>query len=370
MSKAPTSGRKRQNWQLWISLLLLFSALGMNPTKSRRALRALEKGNFKKTEALLQAIISKDTLTPAAYYVYARLYSARGYSRYHLETAYSYLLRGIQQWSLIDKEERKKCQKKGFSFDQMILLKARFDSLAFAKAEVASTAAAYSFFLSRYARAAQRPSALRRRDSLAFVEAKAKHISSSYLSFMTQYPSSKEQPEAAKLYEKSRHQESIQTARLQDLRSFLREFPQSVYRSAVEAKLLGVLCLRADPLAFLHFLKQYPTSVHAKKALQLLASIDKKWYGGEYLSRYASYALYSDSLQQAALPLDTLLPVFYRKGYGFMDLSGTTTCFSAVRQCFLYLFLRRSSDSLSTPTARRGGRAARSLRAFATTRRD
>ena len=312
----------RKRWQIWLSLFALLCVLWTDPTKSRRALRALEKGNFSKAEEILSKITAKDSLSPSAYYVYARLYSTDRYSRYHLDSAYRYVLSSLQMWSLLNEKEKKKHRKKGFQFEIILKLKAQIDSLAFAEVEAVSTEEAYSLFLSRHTTSAQRLEALRRRDSLAFVDAKSTHSSTAYRSFIKKYPNAKEQTEANKLYEEIRYQESIQGAPLQQIKSFLQEFPYSVYRSAAERKLLELICLQADPLSFLYFLEKYPTSVHTKKVLQLLASIDSAWHKKKYFSRYSSHSLYLDLVEKFTTSADTLFPIFDRNGYGFMDKNG------------------------------------------------
>ena len=244
------------------------------------------------------------------------------YSRYQIDSAYNYLLRGIQQWHLLSKQEKKKLNKRDFYIEEMVRFKEVLDSIAFSKARAISTIESYLSFLRKHSTASQREEALRERDSIAFLGAKSTNSSTAYLSFLKEYANAKEQSEATKLYEVLRYQEATERDKLEDLKRFLIEFPQSVYRSVAEKKILELSCLDTYPSTFLNFLKSYPNSTHTKKVLQLLSSIDNEWHNGKFFDHYSLHPLCTDSIENSLSPPEKLFPVFERKGYGFMNKDG------------------------------------------------
>lgn len=311
----------RQGYGIW-ALGLLCVLWVAHPTKSKRALRLLERGAYLKTEALLQEILEEDTLNPAAYYVYARLYSTDTFLRYQIDTAHSYIQRALQQWGQLDAKSLKKHAQQGFTQLLFEELHIRIDSLGYEKAVATGTLEAYLAFLERYTLAVQRTQALRSRDSLAFAAAAASHSIPSYQDFMENYPQALEQAEALRRYQALRFEGIQKKPNLRDWQHFLKEFPSSEEQKHIESEILELLTLRATPESFLYFLESYPRSAEAKKAFQLLASIDRHWYEGQYQGAYLSlFPAYADSLKKVAHTAP-LIPIRGKKGYGFIDYKG------------------------------------------------
>ena len=302
-----------------IVLVLLLSLLcSYHPSKIRRALRALEEGQYAKSERIIKKVIASDTLNPSAYYAYARLYSTAAFSDYHIDTAHWYLQKALRQWTHLDASGLEEHKKYGFDRRLYKQLQAQIDAQAYTQAVISNDVDAYSLFLEHHPMALQYKKAEEQRDSLAFLAAKKAEQLEAYEHFMQTYPQALQYKKASKRYEKLQFEALNLRPTLQDYRDFLIKYPHSEYRRAIEYSILQLFTLQAQPRDFLAFLRAYPKSVHTKKALQLLASLDRRWHSRRHEKSYLSlFPEHTDSLHNASKAPIPLIPIHQTqlKGY-------------------------------------------------------
>ena len=310
-----------------ISLLLY-----TQPKKSTRALEALHRGYFEKCEMLVLEAIRKDSLTPSAYYVYAKLYSTPHFSRYALDSAHKYIDKALLQWQRLSKQEQEQMQRQNWSRIRLQILRQNIDSLAFQSARKERSIPSWEHFIRTYTHTKRHYSqAIAIRDSLAYSRAKALHTIDSYQDFMKQYPEASSYTEALKAYETLRYQSVAQIDQLSTWEEFLEEFPQSHYRTQAEQNILLHMTLYTHPQSFLRYLERYPDTTLKKRVIQLLASLDQEKYGGAYQSQYIHLLPdLRDSLLQAHRAPPLLIPIYLRKSqrYKFIHSTGEEGTFA------------------------------------------
>ena len=287
----------------------------------KRAFRLYEKGDFEKAKETLDKSVEKDTLNPAAYALYAQLFSDSSYNHYNVDTAYWAVTKSISQLKLItdpkDLEDLSEYQTDSVSLEAQ---KDRIDSLKFEEVKRVHTIDKYNSFINRHTDAKQVQAAIDLRDHIAFEDAQQINIWQSYESFMEEYPEAKDYALADSLYKKLLYEDLTSDKTLDSYIDFLDAYPQSPYRHKIEVEIFKATTAVNTIASYVNFLNRYPNSQLADKAADRIYHLYKEQYGSESFFEYFDVGSKMDSLaNSASLEAGFWLPKFENGRYSLID---------------------------------------------------
>ena len=307
--------------------LLLFLTAGFlvfNIEIPKRAFRFYERGDLEKTVEALDKSLGKDSLNPAANYLYSRLYIDTAFWNYSVDTSYWYVNEAIADFGRVT-EAKDLSSLKDVGVDSLSLeaLKDEVDSLQFLLIKAKHTIADYNWFMTTHNDAIQIPEAIKLRDHIAYEDAQQIHTWQAYQTFMQAYPESVDYPLADSLYKKLIFEERTADGSYRSNVDFLEEFPGTPYRELAEQKIFEIGTSFNSLEAYTDFLKNYPNSELAKKILPRLYPIYKEKYGSEGFFDFFQLPSIKDSLESAInLEGGYWLPKLDNGSWGFFDARG------------------------------------------------
>lgn len=266
----------------------------------KRAFRFYQRGDLVKTVEALDRSIEKDTLNPAGYYLYAKLFIDTAFSRYNVDTAYAYTNRAYDQLQFVT-EPKDIEDLNDYSVDSLTLqaLKDQVDSLKFIDIEAIHTIDSYNWFVQNHSDADQIDEAIKLRNHIAFEKAEAVNTWQRYQQFMNEYPASEDFQEAVVRYKKLIYEERTADGSYQSLTSFLEEFPNTPYRKNVVDGIFQYATAENTLESFKSFLVDYANSdfnsVMANRAYHIYRT---KYPEGDFFEDF-DFALDTDSLKKA-----------------------------------------------------------------------
>ncbi|MBO3698977.1 WG repeat-containing protein [Roseivirga sp. E12] len=266
----------------------------------KRAFRFYQRGDLVKTVEALDRSIAKDTLNPAAYYLYARLFTDTAFDRYDVDTAYLYTNQAFDQLQFVtepkDIEDLQELSVDSVSLER---LKDKVDSLKFIDIKAIHTIEAYNWFMQSHNDANQIEEAIRLRNHIAFQKSEAINTWQGYQQYMGEYPVSEDFAEAEKRYKRLIYEERTADGSYQSLTSFLEEFPNTPYRKNVVAEIFQYATAENTLDSFRKFLIDYAStdfnSILADRAYHIYKT---KYPDGDFFEDF-DFALSMDSLRNA-----------------------------------------------------------------------
>lgn len=287
-----------QSFQLGLTLLSVLLWLdGIEFPK--RAFRLYEKGDIDKAVELLDKSIETDTLNPASYGLYAEIYIDTAFKNYHVDTAYLYVNKALQQLQWVsDEKDLEDLREYGISKAPLTAIRNKIDSLRFEEIKVIHTIAAYNLFLETHSDARQVPLAIKRRDGIAYEKAQAEHTWQAYKAFMEDYPEAEDFSEAEYLYKKLIYEERTADGSLSSFLSFLEDFPGTPYRSEIVEALFRYTTARNRISDYKAFLRNYADQRFLDTIVKRIYPIYKTRYGAQDFVKSFPWAA-SDSLSRA-----------------------------------------------------------------------
>lgn len=265
----------------------------------KRAFRLYERGDIEKAVQLLNKSIETDTLNPASYGLYAEIYIDTAFKNYHVDTAYLYVNKALQQLQWVsDEKDRADLREFGISEEPLTTLRHTIDSLRFEEIRIIHTIAAYDLFIETHPDAKQISKAISLRDHIAFQQVEAQHTWQAYKAFMEQYPEAEAFAQAETLYKKLIYEEQTADGSLSAYLSFLEEFPGTPYRSEIVEKLFRYTTARNQISDYKNFLQHYADKRFMDTIIKRIYPIYKARYGAESFVRSFPFAA-SDSLSRA-----------------------------------------------------------------------
>lgn len=306
----------------------------------KRAFRHYEKGDLDKAREDLDKAVKKDTLNPAAYALYAQLFSDSTYTEYNVDSAYWAVTKSINQLKLIsdpkDLEDLKEYKTDSISLEAQ---KDRIDALKFEEVKAIHTIDKYNVFINRHIDANQVPQAIDLRDHIAFEDAQRINLWQSYESFMEEYPEAKDYPLADSLHKKLLYEDLTADKTLDSYIDFLEEYPQSPYRDEIEVEIFNATTGVNTIESYVQFLNRYPSTALADKIANRVYHLYKEQYGSETFFEHFSIGSQMDSLaNSASLEAGFWVPKVESGRYSLIDAKGEVkviTFFKELPQSYL-----------------------------------
>ncbi len=290
----------------------------------KRAFRFYDRGDLDKTVEALDRSIEKDTLNPAAYFLYARLFVDTAFTRYNVDTAYIYTNRAFEQLQFItdpkDIEDLKE-----FSVDSLTLegLKDKVDSLKFIDIKAVHTIDAYNWFMQSHSDAEQINEAIKLRNHIAFEQAEAINTWQRYQKFMQEYPLSEDFNEAKTRYKKLIYEERTADGSYESLTTFLEEFPNTPYRKNIVAAIFKYATAENTLESFRSFLVDYASDDFNKILANRAYHIYRTKYADSNFFEDFDFAIDTDSLKKAeSLENEFWMPKLENDGIQYVNTAG------------------------------------------------
>lgn len=298
--------------------------LFLNIEIPKRAFRLYEKGDLEKTVEALEKSLEKDTLNPAARYLYARLYTDTAFWGYNVDTSYLYINEAIRDYGHVSEaKDLADLREVGVDSLSLELHKDLVDSLQFALITARHTIEAYNWFMTKHADAGQVPEAIRLRDHIAFEDASKEDSWQSYKQFMDEYPKAEDFEEAESRYKKLIFEARTADGKLKSYTDFLEEFPGTPYRHIAEQEIFEITTAVNTLEAYTYFLRNYPNQNIAKTVLPRLYPLYKEKYGSEGFLDHFELPTLRDSLEKViSLEDGYWLPRLDENQYTFFDENG------------------------------------------------
>lgn len=282
------------------------------------------KGDLEKTIDALEKSLAKDTLNPAAHYLYSILYTDTAYVNYNVDSAYKSVNRSIRQLVyVIEPKDLESLSEYGVDSARLEAKKDEIDQLKFDLIKALHTVDDYNKFMTVHSDADQFNEALKRRDHLAFEEASAMNIWQSYKSYMEEYPEAEDYLLADSLYKLLIYQDLTEERTLKSYEDFLEGYPQSPYRPKVEAQIFQFSTAKNTIDSYLHFLNKYPNDSLAKKSLPRLYHVFKELYGSADFLNSFDVPRKNDSIENIiSIEEGYWVPKLENGRYTFIDQQG------------------------------------------------
>lgn len=291
----------------------------------KRAFRLYERGDIPKAIEALDKSITKDSLNPAGYYLYANLYTDTAFVKYNVDTAYIYTNKAFGQLQfIIDPKDITSLGEYNVDSLNLGVQKDRIDSLKFLEIKAIHTIAAYNGFMEIHNDALQIPDAIKLRNHIAFQQAEEVNTWQRYQQFMNEYPSSIDFDEAQTRYKKLIYEERTADGSFESLTSFLEEFPNTPYRLAIEDGIFPYITSVNTLDSFTEFLGRYPNRKYTKTLFNRAYHIYKTKYPDSDFFEDFDFGINPDSLKKAqSLEAGLLFPKLENSTIAFMDVQGT-----------------------------------------------
>ena len=307
-------------------ILFIFLTLCMGHLHAQspsRLMRTHEKGDFTKTRELVVKSLEKDSINPAAKYLYSILFMVDPFKQ-DTDSARWFINAAISDFEAVGPDVVEDLHKSGITKDSLNNQKLVVTTEAFARAKAQSTVYALDYFLQYYPEAPQTERAIFIRDSLAYDEAKDVNTWQSYKAYLETYPDSYYFRDADKHYQRLIFLDRTLDDKLSSYIRFLKEFPQTPHRDEIEWVILTRTTVDHKWESYLSFLRNYPQTHYRKLVTDVMYYIDK-------INGYPRYTEFlglinrEDSVNQVKTSEYHLLIPFYVDGkYGFMSSKGET----------------------------------------------
>lgn len=314
----------RQKTQTILISFLLISIPLFNLEVPKRAFRLYERGDLEKTVETLEKSLEKDSLNPAAYFLYTKLYTDTAFQAYNVEKAHEFVLKSFEQFRTIqDEKDLEDLKEVGVDSLALENQKDLIDSLRFEEVKAVHQIGAYNTFIEAYNDAKQVPEAIALRDQIAFGNASEKDTWESYLAFAEKYPESAQYNEADSLYKLLIYQEKTADGKLDSYKEFLEEFPGTPYREEILPEIFRIQTATNRIEDYRDFLSQYPSKALQQIAYQRIYHVFKEKYGSEDFLKYFPWPEKEDSIRQIqALEKDYWIPKLNDNSIEFLNSDG------------------------------------------------
>ncbi|MEX2336443.1 MAG: WG repeat-containing protein [Fulvivirga sp.] len=305
--------------RILISFLLFFivnisySQIGA----SKRALKQLEKGDVDRSAGLIDKVLAKDSLFPAALFVKSRVLLDAQNKDPDIDSAYHFILLAQKRYDLLEEKERERHIRADIDSAAMQVQKQIIDSAAFHRASALNSEHSFNYFIDHFNTSSQLLLAITFRNALAYASALAENSYQSYEHFMEKYPKAVQVKEAKRRYEKLYFEISTKDGKVKSYFQFLSDHPDTPYRKEIETHIYEVMTADHSAKNYRSFIKKFPDSAIKSKAVAYLYHVLKEQ--GERLDN----KFLSDSLKRVIeLANRVILPFWENDRYGFVDAKG------------------------------------------------
>ena len=306
------------------SFLLTISVFNLEIPK--RAFRLYERGDIEKTVETLDKSLEKDSLNPAAYYLYSILHTDTAFQAYDVDKAYAFILKAIDQYYTVsdpkDLEDLAEFQVDSVHLEQH---KDLIDSLKYQLIEQVHAIETYEAFIANHNDALQIPRAIENIHEIAFQNAQDINQWKSYKEFIDTYPEARDYNEADSLYKLLIYQERTADGRLNSYKDFLEEFPSTPYRDQIVPEIFKISTATNRIEDYKSFLKEYPSEEYERIAYKRIYHVFKEKYGNEDFLEYFPSNIYEDSIKAViSAEEDYWIPKLSEGSIDFLDSDGNS----------------------------------------------
>ncbi|MCR9250309.1 MAG: hypothetical protein NXI20_07780 [bacterium] len=279
----------------------------------RQAIKALNEGDFGKTEELLMKSAQKDSLNPAPDYLFALLFQIDSFSRYNLDTSYSHINTAIQKFDGLDEKGVDKLARNSLYLEKFNQLKETIEHSAFKEAKQENEIVSLESFMEKFDNEELVKSAGELRDSLAYLNARKFNTWQSFKYFLKTYPNAKYAEDAKKSYDWLLFKDKTAGNLLGNLEAFYAEHQDSPYLDRVIKEIYVQRVADNSVEAHQKFLDDYPDSNWSERSKLVLFHLQPDNVTFHW----------SDSLKMVSkLNKVELLPFYDGGKFGFMGSDG------------------------------------------------
>jgi len=262
----------------------------------RRVKRAMEKGDYVKTEELILKYLEHADSRPGIKYLYSVLFLTPEFHRHTIDSSAIFIRQALAEFDTAEEDVLEEMAEEGIDQETLTDHLSRITELAFDRAEKQSTISRWRAFIKAYPEAVQNPLAIDRLDSLAF-DAVDKKSEMSLREFLQTYPKSKFNSEIRNILDRLLVDQYWKSKSQNDLEKFIVENPESAHLEKALGHLLKLWTRSGDADAFLTFIQKYVNSIATTKAVNFLYHLDKE-SGFKDFSDYADFHSSADSLRR------------------------------------------------------------------------
>ncbi len=293
--------------------ILICISITANADPVRQAIKALNEGDFAKTEELLLKSTQKDSLNPAPDYLFALLFQIDSFPRYNLDTSYFHINTAIHKFNGLDEKEVDKLARNSLYLEKFNQLKETIEHSAFKEAKQENEIVSLESFMEKFDNVELVKSAGELRDSLAYLHARKFNTWQSFKYFLKTYPNAKYAEDAKKSYDWLLFKDKTAGNLLGNLEAFYAEHRDSPYLDRVIKEIYVQRIADNSTEAHLKFLKDYPGNKWSERSKLVLFHLEPDNPKFQW----------SDSLKMVSkLNQIELLPFYEGGNFGFIGPDG------------------------------------------------
>lgn len=297
-------------------ILLLFPMLSLAGGLDRIK-RAIEKGDYEKAFELIEKNSEKEPKNPGLNYFRALIFQTSTFHGYNLDSARLAVNIANNDIFSASDELIEELREDGVTTAKIDDLQAKIRDFQFQQLLEDVSIENVKLFRLKYPSSVYDDLLEYKRDSIIFLQVKLRRNKSSLDQFINDYPTSVFRPDASKILDTLRFEELLESKKLSDYYTFLKDYPKTNFVEKVEDFILKKATLDHLPNSYLQFLNMAKTTKLRKKACDLLYYIPSQ----ENIA--ISSHPFKDSLhQQNELLGIELFPVLDRNEFGFYSSAG------------------------------------------------
>ncbi|NJN26564.1 MAG: hypothetical protein HC819_11590 [Cyclobacteriaceae bacterium] len=262
-------------------------------------------------------------MNTGARYVYSLLYLTPQYSRYDIDSAYFFINGAMADFALHDEKAIESLAKLDINDSTLHRQKQEVELHAYRRAKAKHTLADYNDFLKRFNGAMQTDSVVSFRNEIAFNDAVLANTYEAFQNFIHTYPQATQIPAAHARFDELLYQSMTKDRKLASYVRFLKNNPDTPYRTDAERKILEISTADNDLDSYMTFIEQYPRSKVRSLALGMMYHSFKAFGSATEFANRFDILSGSDSLMRMVRADEgCLFPIFEMEKYGFSKLNG------------------------------------------------
>ncbi|MCG8576026.1 MAG: WG repeat-containing protein [Flavobacteriales bacterium] len=307
-------------------LIVLFATLFVASAfsgKVKKGMQALDIYNYFEAKRLFEKAEKKHPV--AASYGLSIIYQRTDNPFSNLDSAFSKILRSVDQYSSLSIKKKDKYRKFGIDSLQIVQQRNLISELMYNRTKEENTVASFTNFIQEHPWSQNKSEAIYKRDSIAFDIAVTEGKSKGYEQFLKDYPESEFSKVAKTSYDKLLYVENTASDNFVDYLNFLDKYPESPYRTDAEDKIFKISTRAESAEAYERFIQDFPTNHNVELAWRrLFNAFLQKGYSvdnlEEFKRRFPDYPFTDELERELELANISFYPVKEGDKWGYTDL--------------------------------------------------
>lgn len=274
---------------------------------------------------MIDKTLKKDSMHVGSWYALSVLFVQDDYEFYHIDSAYSAILKSQIALDSASAKMLKQMAKIPLNDSLLWLQRDHIDSLAFNMALEENTEKGYQTYLDRHLESKLMDKAIELRNARAFETATNINTYEGYRHFFEKYPLALEAKIARERYESLLFQSKTKDRKLASYIQFLHENPNTPFIREAERAIYAIIAAQHSPGQYLIFLKKYPKAPQAVSALNRLFHLEGI-SPSAFAKKFAQIEIpkaWLDSLSSIdILNQEVLFPTYENGLYSLFNLAG------------------------------------------------